>query len=49
MFEILKPYLKFVADGRTEGRMDARTDGQAQSNMPLKLFQSCGHKKRTQS
>ena len=24
---------------------DARTDGQAESNMPLQLFQSWGHKK----
>ena len=24
---------------------DARTDGQAKSNMPLQLFQSWGHKK----
>ena len=26
-------------------RTDARTDGQAQSSMPLQLFQSWGHKK----
>ena len=25
--------------------MDGLTDGQAQKNMPLQLFQSCGHKK----
>ena len=37
MYEIPKPYLKFVTDGRE--------DGQAQSNMPLQLFQSWGHKK----
>ena len=33
IYEISKPYLKFVKDG------------QAQSNMPLQLFQSRGHKK----
>ena len=42
IYEISKPYLKLVMDGLT----DARTDGQAQSNMPLKLFQSWGHKKK---
>ena len=35
IYEISKPYLKFVTDGRTDGR--------AQSNMPLQLFQSWGH------
>ena len=35
-----KPYLKFWMDGLTGGR----TDQQAQSNMPLQLFQSWGHK-----
>ena len=38
IYEISKPYLKLVTDGWT----DARTDGQAQSNMPLQLFQSWG-------
>ena len=38
LYEISKPYLKFVT---TEGGKD----GQAQSNMPLQLFQSLGHKK----
>ena len=27
------------------GRMDRQTDGQAQSNLPLQLFQSRGHNK----
>ena len=36
--KLKKPILKFV---RTEGR----ADGQAQSNMPLQLFQSWWHKK----
>ena len=40
--EISKPDLKFVTDGRT----DARTDGQAKSNMPLQLFQSWGRIKK---
>ena len=26
------------------GRMDAHTQGQAESNMPLQLFQSWGHR-----
>ena len=30
IYEILKPYLKLVMDGRT--------DGKAQSNMPLNIF-----------
>ena len=29
----------------TDGRTDAGKDGQAQSTMPLQLFQSWGHKK----
>ena len=29
------------------GRTDARTDGQAESNMPLQHFQSWGHNKTT--
>ena len=33
--------LIFVTDAQTKGR----TDGQAQRNMPLQLFQSWGHKK----
>ena len=36
IYEITKPYLKFVMDGR----MDRSTDRQAQSNMPPQLFQS---------
>ena len=36
IYEILKPYLKLVTDGRT--------DGLAQSNMPPQLFRSLGHK-----
>ena len=36
IYEISKPYLKLVTDGRT--------DVQAQSNMPPQLFQSWGHK-----
>ena len=34
--KLFKPYLKLVTDGRT--------DGKAQSNMPLNFFQSWGHK-----
>ena len=33
----------FINFERTHGRMDGMTHGQAQSNMPLKLFQSWGH------
>ena len=44
IYEISKPYLKGLTDGRTHARThartDGRTDGQAQSNMPLQLFQS---------
>ena len=39
IFDISKPYLKFVMDRRT----DAQMDEQAQSNMPLQVFQSLGH------
>ena len=46
VFEISKPYLKFVTDERRDGRMDGRTDGQAQSNVALQLFQSWGHNNR---
>ena len=30
-------------EGQTHERKDGRMDGQAQSNMPLQLFQSWGH------
>ena len=36
IYEISKPYLKFVTDKTTDRR--------AESNMPLQLFQSWGHK-----
>ena len=36
IYEISKPYLKLVSDGRT--------DGQAQSNMPLNFFKVRGIK-----
>ena len=36
IYEISKPYLKLVMDGRT--------DGQAQSNMSPYFFQNWGHK-----
>ena len=39
IFDISKPNLKFVMDRRT----DARMDEQAESNMPLQVFQSSGH------
>ena len=39
IYDISKPYLKFVTDGRTVSRTEGLTD----SNMPLKLFQSWGH------
>ena len=29
--------------GRTDGRMDGCTHGQAENNMPFQLFQSWGH------
>ena len=32
---------------RTDGQTDGRTDEQAESNMPLQLFQSWGHKNLT--
>ena len=37
-YEISKPYPKLVMDGHTHGSKG----GQAQSNMPLQLFQSLG-------
>ena len=41
IYEISKLYLNNFCNGRT----DAHTHGQADSNMPLQLFQSWGHKK----
>ena len=35
----------FEMDGCTHRHTHGRTDGQAESNMPLQLFQSWGHKK----
>ena len=43
IYELSKLYLnKFCL---TDAQTDGGTDGQAQSNMPLQLFQSWGHKK----
>ena len=44
IYEISNPYLKFVT---TDVRTDTQTDAQAQTNMPLQLFQSWGHKNLT--
>ena len=41
IYEISKLYLNQFCNGHT----DAGTHGQAESNMPLQLFQSWGHNK----
>ena len=36
-------------DGRMDGRTEGRAHGQAESNMPLQLWKSLGHKKCVQT
>ena len=44
IYEISKLYLNTFCNGHTDRRTDDHTDGPAESNMPLQLFQSEGHK-----